>query len=98
MTAFCRGGDVHEHKQTTISKSEYHARLEETNDLGFMDTNDDTTHLLQNSSEIRYWSDFSRVFYVPNSIHAVPDPKYGELERGDWKGGSELFSRYNEVS
>ncbi|KAF8634727.1 hypothetical protein AX15_000741 [Amanita polypyramis BW_CC] len=52
--------------------------------------------LLQNTSEIRYWSDFSRVFYDPNSLHPVPDAAYGELEHGDWKGNSELFSRYNE--
>lgn len=92
---FPRNGDIDQHRQTTISKSKYHVKLDEIDDLEAAQTNNGDEYSFQ---DIRYWSDFSRVFYSPRSIQPVPDPVYGELECGDWGGGSRLFSRYNEVS
>ncbi|KAG6380756.1 hypothetical protein JVT61DRAFT_5139 [Boletus reticuloceps] len=46
-------------------------------------------------AQIRYWSDFSRVFFDPKSIQAVPDTP--ELTEGDWNASSTAFSRYNDV-
>ncbi|KAF8639297.1 hypothetical protein AX17_001608 [Amanita inopinata Kibby_2008] len=91
-------GNVQEYKHNTIEKSSYHLKLEETDDSGVADAekDDEQLRLLQDSKEIRYWSDFNRVFYVPKSIQPLPDPIYGEIVYGDWKGGSDLFSRYNQ--
>ncbi|KAK2463884.1 hypothetical protein APHAL10511_004056 [Amanita phalloides] len=89
-------GNVHQHNQTAIRRSKYHLRLEETCGLGVEPNDDEHAYLLQDSHEIRYWSDFSRVYYSPKSIQPVPNPMCGEQERDDWVGGSELFSRYNE--
>jgi len=50
------------------------------------------------ASDIRYWSDFNRVYYLPRSIHKLPDLADWETEDGDWQGGKETFSRYNSVS
>ena len=97
LTTFCRGGDIDQHIQATISKSEYHVSLEKTSDPEAAQYDDSDAHLLHDDQKIRYWSDFSRVYYIPRSIQPVPDPVYGELELGDWEVGSGLFSRYNEV-
>lgn len=50
------------------------------------------------ASDIRYWSDFNRVYYLPRSIHKLPDLADWETADGDWQGGKETFSRYNSVS
>lgn len=50
------------------------------------------------ASDIRYWSDFNRVYYLPRSIHQLPDLADWEAGDGDWQGGKETFSRYNSVS
>jgi len=91
-------GDIHEFRQPAIPKSKYHIKLEETGGLGVADEDQDQPWLLQKPDEIRYWSDFSRVFYDSRSIQPLPDPVYGEPLRGDWKGGHELFYRYNVVN
>lgn len=89
-------GHVHEYRQEAISKSKYHAKLEETDELRVTDMDVEGAHLHQGGHEIRYWSDFSRVYYRPKSIQPLPDPMYGEIVRGDWRGGHELFHRSNE--
>jgi hypothetical protein len=50
------------------------------------------------ASDIRYWSDFNRVYYVPRSIHKIPDQADWEAGDGDWQGGKEAFLRYDTVS
>jgi hypothetical protein len=92
---FSRNDGIEQHRQTSISKSKYHVKLEETSDPETAQTDNGDEYSFQ---DIRYWSDFSRVFYSPRSIQPVPDPVYGELECGDWGGGPGLFSRYNEVN
>jgi hypothetical protein len=48
--------------------------------------------------DIRYWSDFNRLFYVPRTIQKVPDIPEWEDAEGNWAGGREMFTRYDEVS
>ncbi|KAG1750528.1 Misato segment II tubulin-like domain-containing protein [Suillus paluster] len=80
-----RGGVVRE-TQDPIPQSEYHARLEgdteEEGDLARPDPN------------VRYWSDYSRVFLDRKSIQAIPDAM--ESTEAGWSVGQELFRRYNE--
>lgn len=47
---------------------------------------------------IRYWSDFSRVYYLPRSLQQLPDPLPWEETCVDWRKGQDIFNRYNEVS
>lgn len=50
------------------------------------------------ASDIRYWSDYNRVYYIPRSIHKLPDLADWETAEGDWQGGRETFLRYDSVS
>ena len=50
------------------------------------------------ASDVRYWSDFNRVYYLPRSMHTLPDLADWEAAGGDWQGGKETFLRYNLVS
>jgi Tubulin domain len=49
------------------------------------------------ASDVRYWSDYNRVYYLPRSMHKLPDLADWEAEEGDWQGGKETFLRYNTV-
>ncbi|KAJ3824552.1 Misato segment II tubulin-like domain-containing protein [Lentinula raphanica] len=48
------------------------------------------------TNNIRYWSDFNRVFYVPRTIQMLPDVPDWQETQGDWLVGQEMFQRYNE--
>lgn len=48
-------------------------------------------------SEIRYWSDYNRVYYIPRTVQKVPDSVDLERAEGDWDLGQQSFARYNEV-
>lgn len=52
------------------------------------------------ASDVRYWSDYSRVYYLPRSIHKLPDLADWEAADGggDWRGGKDTFMRYDSVS
>lgn len=50
------------------------------------------------ASDVRYWSDYNRVYYIPRSIHKLPDLADWETAEGDWQGGKESFLRYESVS
>jgi hypothetical protein len=50
------------------------------------------------ASDVRYWSDYNRVYYIPRSIHKLPDLADWETAEGDWQGGKEAFLRYDSVS
>lgn len=50
------------------------------------------------ASDVRYWSDYNRVHYIPRSIHKLPDLADWETAEGDWQGGKETFLRYDSVS
>ncbi|KAG2078653.1 tubulin nucleotide-binding domain-like protein [Suillus decipiens] len=77
-------GRVVRETQDPIPQSEYHARLEgetEEGDIGCTDPN------------IRYWSDYSRVFLDRKSIQPIPDAL--ESTEAGWSVGQDLFRRYN---
>jgi hypothetical protein len=53
------------------------------------------------ASDVRYWSDYSRVHYLPRSINKLPDLADWEAADdggGDWRGGKDAFLRYDSVS
>ena len=50
------------------------------------------------ASDVRYWSDYNRVHYIPRSIHKLPDLADWDTAEGDWQGGKETFLRYDSVS
>ena len=107
-----RTGAITEHRQEPIPQSSYHARLENDEDEQGIDSKDldldleggmkmdggegredrvaDLTH------SVRFWSDYSRVYYHPRGLHRVPDP--AEWERGvGWAQGVEKFALYDAV-
>jgi hypothetical protein len=47
--------------------------------------------------DIRYWSDFNRLYYIPRTIQKVPDIPEWEDAEGNWTAGHEMFTRYDEV-
>lgn len=81
-----RHGGLMRQEQERIPRSEYHSRLH---------LEDDSEQAEPVTTKIRYWSDFSRVFFDPKSIQAVPDTP--ELVEGDWNASCETFSRYDDV-
>ncbi|KAH7927011.1 tubulin nucleotide-binding domain-like protein [Leucogyrophana mollusca] len=83
------GGEVVQHNQDPVPPSEYHIRLEEGEDEHSDDPEDTPA-----DAKIRYWSDFSRVFFDPKTVQMVPDTQ--ETAEGDWNIGQELYQRYNE--
>jgi len=46
-------------------------------------------------SDVRYWSDYDRVYHLPRSIHKLPDLADWEAAEGDWSAGKEAFLRYD---
>jgi hypothetical protein len=82
-----RRGPVARETQEPIPQSEYHARLESNEEEA-----DDPA---QSDPNIRYWSDYSRVFLDQKSIQAVPDSL--ESTEAAWSVGQELFRRFDEV-
>ena len=50
------------------------------------------------ASDVRYWSDYDRVYHLPRSIHKLPDLADWEAAEGDWSAGKESFLRYDLVS
>ena len=51
------------------------------------------------ASDVRYWSDYNRVHYLPRSLHRLPDlADWEATDGGDWQGGRETFLRYDSVS
>lgn len=87
--SFCHGrhGDVVHQEQERIPQSEYHSLLDAE------DGNEQAEPIA--STKIRYWSDFSRVFFDPKSIQAVPDTP--QVVEGDWDASCEAFLRYDNV-
>lgn len=50
------------------------------------------------ASDVRYWSDYNRVYYLPRSLHKLPDLADWEVTEGSWQDGKETFLRYDSVS
>lgn len=83
-----------EYRQDLIPKSAYQRQMEvEENGL---DADQPDTNL--SDGDIRYWSDFSRVYYLPRSLQKLPDPPEWEDTALNWNEGNELFKRFDEVA
>lgn len=81
-----RDGGVVRQEQERIPPSEYHSHLE---------LEDNSQQAKPIATKIRYWSDFSHVFFDPRSIQAVPNVP--ELVEGDWNASCETFLQYDNV-
>ncbi|KAF9039839.1 tubulin domain-containing protein [Panaeolus papilionaceus] len=77
-------------KHDRVPKSVYQDRMEREVEKLSSDQE------LQGVGHVRYWSDFSRVYYLPRSLQKLPDRT--ELDSGgaEWSQGHELFNRYDE--
>ena len=87
---YLRTGNVDEYKQTPIQQSKYHSQLE------YQVDEDHNPDHKEGEPEIRYWSDFNRLYYTPRSIQRLPDTADWENVESDWVGGRETFQRFNE--
>ncbi|KAI0300473.1 Misato segment II tubulin-like domain-containing protein [Multifurca ochricompacta] len=92
-------GAVDEIRQDHIPESAYQSQLDEEVD---QDTTGTTTDPKKSfiipplqSSDVQYWSDYNRVYYLPRSIHKLPDLADWGTADGDWQSGKETFLRYN---
>lgn len=89
----CRSGVVDEFRRPSVPKSMYQIRLEAEADDTAEDEDDKTIGI----SEVRYWSDYSRVFYHPRTAQRLSDVADYENKEGDWIAGQDAFTKYNEV-
>ncbi|OCH91306.1 mtDNA inheritance protein Dml1 [Obba rivulosa] len=81
-------GNVVEYRQDSIPKSSYHTHLEE-------ETAYPEASAPVKTSNIRYWSDYSRVYFHPRSLQKLPDHADWESLEGDWNAGREEFARHD---
>ncbi|KAF9462802.1 Misato segment II tubulin-like domain-containing protein [Collybia nuda] len=88
-------GGVAEYRQDPIQKSTYHSSLDDS-DRTENSTADGANKPQIGPENVRYWSDFNRVYYVPRTVQKIPDAPEWENPDGDWNSGQEMFSRYNE--
>ncbi|THU90558.1 tubulin nucleotide-binding domain-like protein [Dendrothele bispora CBS 962.96] len=79
-------GPVTEYKQTQVPENPYQTQL----------STDGIEEYSPESEDVRYWSDFNRVFYHPRSLHMLPDIPEWHDPQGDWTYGLEMFSQYNQ--
>ena len=91
MSDYIRSGESEEHRQGVIKKSDYHARLEEQGQ------SDEDLRSSKEVGDIRYWSDFNRLYHLPRSLQQLPDIPDWETTSLAWDQGQEQFTRFNEV-
>ncbi|KAI0085539.1 Misato segment II tubulin-like domain-containing protein [Irpex rosettiformis] len=90
-------GDVVEYRQDPIPPSQFHKDLEEEEQK---EGRDDGPHSTEKAStrreKIRYWSDYTMVYYHPRSLQRLPDLPDWDDSEGDWGSGEEMFERHDE--
>lgn len=96
-----RNGDVLEVRQDLIPEATYQTLLDQEVD----DDPDQSQDPVQDepvqalrSSDVRYWSDFNRVYYVPRTIQKLPDVAEWENTEGNWQLSKDTFERYDTVN
>ena len=92
-----RNGDVVECRQDLIPKSEYQSQIEAGSSLSEESPYDSSPRLIQDAGDVRYWSDFDRVYHLPRSLQKLPDPPEWKSTDLGWNQGHEMFTRHNEV-
>ena len=101
-----RDGSVDEIHQDPIPDITYQTQLDQETDeipdpqavLGQPDPEESLAVAPLLASDVRYWSDYNRVYYLPRSIHKLPDLEDRGSAEGDWQGGKEAFLWYDSVS
>ncbi|KAI0789218.1 Misato segment II tubulin-like domain-containing protein [Abortiporus biennis] len=88
-------GSVVEYRQDEIPKSKYQTKLEaeegEDVDIENQEEDEDMT-----GGQVRFWSDYTRVFFHPRTCQRLPDLVDYESAEGDWILGRDTFTRYDE--
>ena len=98
LSSSSRNGAVVEYRQEEISQSNYHEQLEREAEEGLPGNDNDQKASPQVSdSEVRFWSDYSRVFLHPRSSQRLPEPPDWEGTEGNWLWSKETFERHNAV-
>ncbi|KAJ7505868.1 Misato segment II tubulin-like domain-containing protein [Mycena galericulata] len=82
--------DPIEFKQDPIRKSHYQIDMEK------MDGDEQDTLSDVQLQDVRYWSDFNRLFYVPRTVQKLPDIPEWEDAEGNWTAGQQTFTRFDE--
>jgi hypothetical protein len=101
LTCNHRDGTVDEVRQEPVPQSSYQEVLEDEVD-GDLDSKEDLRSVdlpgpALDGSTVRYWSDYSRVYYTPRSFHMLPDALDFENIDDDWSAGKDTFERYDSV-
>ncbi|KAI0830163.1 tubulin nucleotide-binding domain-like protein [Trametes gibbosa] len=79
-------------RQDPIPKSVYQTRLDE----GRLEEDEDEIPGAQDISDVRFWSDYSRVYYHPRSAQKLPDPPEWERTDGEWTASREAFDKHEQ--
>ncbi|TFK50599.1 tubulin nucleotide-binding domain-like protein [Heliocybe sulcata] len=90
-------GDVVEYRQEQIPKSKYQEELEFAGEDVDRSEDDGRERNAEkrNDSDIRFWSDYSRVYYHPRSLQKLAEPADWQDPEGDWNYGQDLFRGYD---
>lgn len=93
-----RNGAVVEYRQEEIPQGSYHAQLErEVEEDGIPENDDEEASPQASDSDVRFWSDYSRVFLHPRSSQRLPELPDWERAEGNWLWSKEAFERHNAV-
>ncbi|KAH9915313.1 Misato segment II tubulin-like domain-containing protein [Fomitopsis serialis] len=93
---FLWNNGVVESRQDRIPQSNYHLQLDREADDDDSPKNDEDGVAPQVlDSDVRFWSDYSRVFLHPRSMQRLPDPPDWESTEGNWAWSKDAFERYN---
>ena len=91
-----RNGGIVEYRQDLIPKSTYQSHME-VGSTSEETPDGSSPRLIQGAGDIRYWSDFDRVYYLPRSLQKLSDPPEWKSTDVGWIQGHEMFTRHNEV-
>ncbi|KAI0351612.1 tubulin nucleotide-binding domain-like protein [Trametes cingulata] len=82
-------GGVVEYRQDPIPRSEYQRRLAHEESA---EQDDDAE--ASEPSDVRFWSDYNRVYYHPRSAQRLPDLADWERAEGEWTASRQAFEKY----
>jgi hypothetical protein len=77
------------YKQDPITESKYHNQIQHDYEKA--------SHHQDGESEVRYWSDFNRLYYAPKTVQILPDIADWENAEGNWQEGRDTCKRFDEV-
>jgi hypothetical protein len=83
-----RNGNVIEYKQDPIPETKYHNQIQHDYEKA--------SHQ-DGEPEVRYWSDFNRLYYAPKTVQRLPDIADWENAEGNWQEGRDTCKRLDEV-